>query len=89
MILASGSAIKKYGLKPLARIVGSAVVGVEPRIMGIGPVPATRAVLQKTNLTLEDMDLIEINEAFAAQVLACLAGRKNGGNARRSARLPA
>jgi len=72
LMLASGSAIKEYGLKPLARIVGSAVVGVEPRIMGIGPVPATRAVLQKTNLTLKDMDFIEINEAFAAQVLACL-----------------
>ena len=72
LMLASGSAIKEYGLKPLARIVGSSVVGVEPRIMGIGPVPATRAVLHKTNLTLKDMDFIEINEAFAAQVLACL-----------------
>jgi len=72
LILASESAIKEYELKPLARIIGSAVVGVEPRIMGIGPVPATRALLQKTNLTLEDMDVIEINEAFAAQVLACL-----------------
>lgn len=72
LLLASEGAANQFGLSPMARIVGSAVVGVEPRIMGIGPVPASRAVLKKTGLTLDDMDLIEINEAFAAQVLACL-----------------
>jgi acetyl-CoA acetyltransferase len=59
------------GLKPLARIIGAAVAGVEPRIMGIGPVFATEKVLQRAGLTLDQMDIIEINEAFAAQVLAC------------------
>jgi len=72
LLVASADAIVQYGLKPLARIAGSAVVGVEPRIMGIGPVPATIRVLEKTKLKLDDMDLIEINEAFAVQVLACL-----------------
>ncbi len=70
-IIASAEAVKKYNLKPLARIVSSAVVGVEPRIMGIGPVEATNKALAKAGLTLADMDIIELNEAFAAQVLAC------------------
>ena len=70
-IIASEDAIKKYNLKPLARIVSSAVVGVEPRIMGIGPVEASNKALAKAGLTLADMDVIELNEAFAAQVLAC------------------
>ena len=70
-IIASEEAVKKYNLKPLARIVSSAVVGVEPRIMGIGPVEATRKALEKANLTLDQIDIIELNEAFAAQVLAC------------------
>ncbi len=70
-IIASAEAVKKYGLNPMARIVSSAVVGVEPRIMGIGPVNASKKALEKAGLTLEDMDVIEINEAFAAQVLAC------------------
>lgn len=70
-IVASENAIKKYGLKPLARIVSSAVVGVEPRIMGIGPVKASQKALQKAGLTLDDIGIIEINEAFAAQSLAC------------------
>ena len=70
-IIASEEAVKKYNLKPLARIVSSAVVGVEPRIMGIGPVEATNKALEKAGLTLADMDIIELNEAFAAQVLAC------------------
>jgi acetyl-CoA acyltransferase len=65
-------ASEKAGLKPLARIVASAVAGVEPRIMGMGPVPATRQVLAKAGLTLDDINVIEINEAFAAQSLACL-----------------
>lgn len=69
--IASEMAVEKYKLKPLARIVSSAVVGVEPRIMGIGPVYASRKALEKASLTLDQMDVIEINEAFAAQVLAC------------------
>ena len=70
-IIASEEAVKKYNLKPLARIVSSAVVGVEPRIMGIGPVEATNKALEKAGLTLSDIDIIELNEAFAAQALAC------------------
>lgn len=70
--VASGEAVSKYGLKPLARIVSSAVVGVEPRIMGIGPVPAIQKALERAGLTLADMDVIELNEAFAAQSLACI-----------------
>lgn len=70
-IIASEAAVKKYNLKPLARIVSSAVVGVEPRIMGIGPVEAANKALQKAGLTMNDMDVIELNEAFAAQALAC------------------
>jgi len=72
MLLASEAAVKQYGLTPRARIVASAVVGVEPSIMGIGPVPATQKVLQKAGLRLADMDVIELNEAFAAQSLACI-----------------
>tara|TARA_R100000655_G_scaffold2100_3_gene8076 strand:+ start:27289 stop:28503 length:1215 start_codon:yes stop_codon:yes gene_type:complete len=71
-IVASEDAVKKYNLKPLARIVSSAVVGVEPRIMGIGPVKASNKALEKAGLTMEDMDVIELNEAFAAQALACI-----------------
>jgi len=70
-IIASEEAVKKYNLIPLARIVSSAVVGVEPRIMGIGPVEATNKALEKAGLTLNDIDIIELNEAFAAQALAC------------------
>jgi acetyl-CoA acyltransferase len=70
--IASESAFKKYNLKPKARIVSSAVVGVEPRIMGIGPVLATQKALQKAGLSLKDIDVIELNEAFAAQSLACI-----------------
>lgn len=70
-IIASEEAVKKYNLKPLARIVSSAVVGVEPRIMGIGPVEATNKALAKAGLTLDQIDIIELNEAFAAQALAC------------------
>ena len=72
MLLASDRAIERYGLKPKARIVASAVVGVEPRIMGIGPVPATEKVLKKAGLSLDQMDVIELNEAFAAQSLAVI-----------------
>jgi len=70
-IIASEDAVKKYNLKPLARIVSSAVVGVEPRIMGIGPVEASNKALEKAGLTMNDMSVIELNEAFAAQALAC------------------
>jgi len=70
-IIASDKAVKKYGLTPMARIVSSAVVGVEPRIMGIGPVEASNKALKKAGLTMDDMDIIELNEAFAAQTLAC------------------
>jgi len=70
-IIASGEAVKKYNLKPMAKIVASAVAGVEPRIMGIGPVEASKKALQKARLTLSDIDIIELNEAFAAQALAC------------------
>jgi acetyl-CoA acyltransferase len=65
-------ASEKSGLKPIARIVASAVAGVEPRTMGMGPVPATRQALAKAGLALDDMNVIEINEAFAAQSIACL-----------------
>tara|TARA_B110000090_G_scaffold204224_1_gene249984 strand:+ start:366 stop:1574 length:1209 start_codon:yes stop_codon:yes gene_type:complete len=70
-IIASEEAVKKYNLKPIARIVSSAVVGVEPRMMGIGPVEASNKALKKAGLTIDDMDVIELNEAFAAQALAC------------------
>lgn len=71
VILASKEAVEKYNLKPIAKVITSAVVGVEPRIMGIGPVPATKKALAKAGLTLDQMDVIEFNEAFAAQALAC------------------
>jgi 3-oxoadipyl-CoA thiolase len=71
VLLASESALRRHGLTPLARIVGMASAGVAPRVMGIGPVPAITRLLARTGLTLDDFDRIEINEAFAAQVLAC------------------
>lgn len=72
ILVAGSSAIKDFDLRPKARIVASAVVGVEPRIMGMGPVTATEKVMKRTNLSLNDMDIIELNEAFAAQSLAVL-----------------
>ncbi|MAX80122.1 MAG: 3-oxoadipyl-CoA thiolase [Crocinitomicaceae bacterium] len=71
VLVASDQGLKDHNLKPLARVVSSGVVGVEPRIMGIGPVGASRLALKKAGLTLDQMDIIEINEAFAAQSLAC------------------
>lgn len=71
VILASDKAVKEYNLKPIAKIIASAVVGVEPRIMGIGPVEATKKALEKAGLTLDQIDVMEFNEAFAAQALAC------------------
>lgn len=72
LLLASEKAVGQYGLKPLARIVSSGVAGVEPRIMGIGPVPASEIALRKAGLNIKDIDIIELNEAFAAQSLAVI-----------------
>ena len=71
LLMASEAGVKNHGLKPIARIVSTAVAGVEPRIMGIGPVYATEKALDRADLNLDDMDIIELNEAFAAQALAC------------------
>jgi 3-oxoadipyl-CoA thiolase len=76
VLLASEEAVKKYNLKPLARYVSSGVAGVNPRTMGIGPVPAISKALSRANLRLEDIGLVEINEAFAAQVLSCVQALK-------------
>ena len=72
MLIASEDGVNTHVLKPLARIVASAVVGVEPRIMGIGPVQAANKALAKSGLTMDEMDVIELNEAFSAQSLACI-----------------
>ncbi len=72
LLVASAEAVKRFGLKPVARIVGGAVAGVEPRIMGIGPAPATKKLMARLGLKIEDFDIIELNEAFAAQSLAVL-----------------
>jgi acetyl-CoA acyltransferase len=72
LLLASGAAVRKYGLTPKARVLAGAVAGVAPRVMGMGPVPATRKVLAKAGLAIGQMDVLELNEAFAAQVLAVL-----------------
>ncbi|MBB4065921.1 3-oxoadipyl-CoA thiolase [Gellertiella hungarica] len=74
LLIASEAAVKRHDLKPLARIAGMAVAGVPPRIMGIGPVPATHKLLSKAGLSVSDIDLFELNEAFAAQALAVLRG---------------
>jgi len=71
-VLVSEEEAKARNLEPLARIVDYAIAGVDPKIMGIGPVPAVRKLVSKTGLKLEQFDLVEMNEAFAAQVLACL-----------------
>jgi acetyl-CoA acyltransferase 2 len=71
LVIAGGNAVKEKGLKPLGRIVSWATVGVDPTLMGMGPAPAIRKALEKANLKLADLDLIEINEAFAPQYLAC------------------
>jgi 3-oxoadipyl-CoA thiolase len=72
LLLASGEAVKKYSLTPMAKIVSMAVAGVEPAIMGIGPVPATKKALQRAGLKTSDISLIELNEAFASQSIACI-----------------
>ena len=72
LLLASADAVREFSLKPLARVVSMAVAGVDPAIMGIGPVPATQKALQRATLTTRDLDLIELNEAFASQSIACI-----------------
>jgi len=72
MLLAGEDAVKRFGLHPMAKIISMAVAGVDPAIMGIGPVPATKKALKRANLKTGDIDLIELNEAFASQSLACI-----------------
>jgi len=72
MLIASEAAVKKHGLKPIARITGMASAGVPPRVMGIGPVPSTQKLMARLGLKIGDFDVIELNEAFASQALACL-----------------
>ncbi len=72
MLLASEAAVAKYKLKPIAKIVSMAVAGVDPAVMGIGPVPATQKALKRAGLTVDDLDLVELNEAFASQSIACI-----------------
>jgi 3-oxoadipyl-CoA thiolase len=74
MIIASEAAVKRHGLTPRARILGMASAGVEPRVMGVGPIPATRKLMARLNLTIADFDVVELNEAFASQALAVLRG---------------
>ncbi len=72
LLLASEDAVKQFGLQPMAKIKAMAIAGVEPDVMGIGPVPATRKALQRAGLSVGDLDLIELNEAFASQSIACI-----------------
>ncbi len=72
MLLASEEAVKKYGLNPIAKIIAMAVAGVDPAIMGIGPVPATQKALKRASLSIANIELVELNEAFASQSLACI-----------------
>lgn len=72
LILASGEAVRKYNLKPMAKVVSRAIAGVDPSVMGTGPIPATRKALQRAGLEVKDLDLIELNEAFASQSIACI-----------------
>jgi acetyl-CoA acetyltransferase family protein len=72
MLLASEAAVKKYNLKPVAKVISMAVAGVDPSVMGMGPVPAVRKALQRAGLSVADLDLIELNEAFASQAIACI-----------------
>lgn len=72
MILASGEAVKKYGLKPIAKIVSMGIAGVDPAVMGLGPIPASQKALKRAGLEVKDLDLVELNEAFAAQGIPCI-----------------
>ncbi len=71
LLLASGDVVQKFSLRPMAKIVSMAIAGVDPSIMGIGPVPATQKALQRAGISVADLDLIELNEAFASQSIAC------------------
>jgi acetyl-CoA acetyltransferase family protein len=71
MIVAGADAVKRHGIRPVARIVAYQQAAIDPKVMGLGPVPATRRLLEETGLTMDHIDLVELNEAFAAQVLAC------------------
>jgi acetyl-CoA acetyltransferase family protein len=72
VVLMEADRARSLGLKPLGRVVASAVAGVDPAVMGLGPIPATRKVLERTGLTVADLDLIELNEAFASQSIVCI-----------------
>lgn len=72
VLLMSGRKVKELGVKPMAKLIGYSTTGVDPRVMGIGPIPAVRKVLKQLNMTIDQMDLIELNEAFASQALACV-----------------
>jgi len=72
MTVVSGDAMRELGLKPMARIISSAVAGVDPSVMGIGPVPAVRKALARAGIKASDLDLVELNEAFAAQAIPCI-----------------
>jgi 3-oxoadipyl-CoA thiolase len=72
LLLASEAAVVKYGLVPMAKIIGMAVAGVDPSVMGIGPVPASKKALERANIKVADLDLVELNEAFASQSIACI-----------------
>ena len=72
LLLAGENIVKKYHCKPMAKVVSMAVAGVDPAIMGIGPVPAVKKALQRAGLTVSDIDIIEMNEAFASQAIACI-----------------
>jgi len=72
LLLMSGEKVKELGIKPMAKLIGYSTAGVDPRVMGIGPVPAVRKVLKQLDMTIDQMDLVELNEAFAAQALACV-----------------
>lgn len=72
VLLMSGAKVKELGIKPMAKIIGYSTAGVDPRVMGIGPVPAVRKLLKQLNMTIDQFDLIELNEAFAAQAVACV-----------------
>ena len=74
LILASGKAVETHGLRPIARVLGFATAGVAPRVMGVGPIPAVRKLCERLGLQPQDFDVIELNEAFASQALACLRG---------------
>jgi 3-oxoadipyl-CoA thiolase len=74
LLVASRSAVERYGLTPIARLAGMATAGVAPRVMGVGPIPATQKLMERRGLKISDFDVIELNEAFAAQALACLRG---------------